>query len=158
VLGAALAAYPAARAGALTPLAIALAAVAGASLLVTLPGRVSLLVSSLFALATEYVIVEATERADPGSVLVYAPGLVVLCELVFWADELPASGHVEGVPERLLLVAAVAVAAALLALVALAGRTVQLGSAFGAALVGGGAAVCLLAFPLALLRHRRSGA
>lgn len=159
MLAAALAAYPALVAGVLTPLAGSIAALALLSLLLPLlwSGRGAWL--PVLLLATEYVLVETSGRAGGGSVIGFAAGLVVVCELLFWSAELPRRGRVDSavVSMRLLWLTVVLVATGLLALLALLATAVRLDSALDATLLGTFAATLLLAIPYALLHRRDRG-
>ena len=110
---------------------------------------------ALFALAAEYVVVETTGRVAAATVIAYAVGLILCAELLLWAAELPSLAVADRaiVADRLVALGAVAVAAALLALVALAGSGVRLPGAFAAALLGAIAAAALLGLPMLLLRR-----
>jgi hypothetical protein len=110
----------------------------------------------LLLLGAEYVIVESSGQAATVSVLFYAAGLIVLCELLFWLAELPVAATVDGaaIGRRLLALALIGVVAASLALVTLLATSVRLSSAFGAVVLGALAATALLAIPLLLLRWR----
>lgn len=111
----------------------------------------------MFTLASEYVVVEATGRAEPVSVVAYAVGLIVLAELLLAAAGFAADARADRalVVETAVTVGALAVAAALLALVTLAAATVRLPGSFEAALLGSAAAVALLALPWLLLTRRQ---
>jgi hypothetical protein len=110
---------------------------------------------ALFALASEYAIVEIAGRAGAVSLVVYAVGLICLCELVFWFGELAATTSVDAgvVVGRLAFLAAIALAAALLALVSSVAGGLHLPGAFASALIGTAAVVVLLALPRLLLRR-----
>lgn len=144
------------RSGKLTPLIDALGAVALLSLLLPLFWRGRGTWLPLFLLGAEYVIVESRGQAATVSVLFYATGLIVLCELLFWLAELPVAATVDGaaIGRRLLALALIGVVAASLALVTLLATSVRLSSAFGAVVLGTLAATALLAIPLLLLRWR----
>jgi hypothetical protein len=155
-LAAGLAFYPSIHASNLSALVDALEAAGLVGLLLPLLWRGRGLWISFFLLAAGYATVEASGHAAIVSVVAYAPGLIVLCELVFWAAELPLGAYVETtvIARRLLSLALTAVAAALLALVALMGTYVRLSSGLEAAVVGALAAALLLVIPLVLLRGR----
>lgn len=106
-------------------------------------------------LGAEYVVVESTGHVSAVSVVAYAAGLIVLCELIFWLAELPAATiDAAVVVRRLLLLALTGVAAASASSVALLGGSVRLGSVIVALLLGGLAAAALLTIPLLLVRER----
>jgi hypothetical protein len=154
-VAAGLAAYPMLAAGALGPLVDPLGGVGLLFVLAAILRRRRFVGAALFTLALEYVLVEATGRAGPGSVLAYAVGLIVLSELLLLGGELPRAAIADRslAVGALVLLAGVALAAALLALVALAATTVRLPGAFEAALLGTTGAVALLALPRLLLRR-----
>ena len=86
MLACVLAAYPIV----VTTRALAFAVVPLAALgvlfaLLALLFRVRFAAGALFALAVEYVLVEVTGHAGGLSIIGYAVGLVVLCELLFWS-------------------------------------------------------------------------
>lgn len=110
----------------------------------------------LLLLGAEYVVVESSGRAGAVSVVIYAPGLIVLCELLFWLAELPPATAIDAVAigRRLFSLALIGVVAATLALLTLLTTSVRLNSAFEALLLGALAAVALLTIPLLLLRRR----
>jgi hypothetical protein len=150
-----LATYPIVVAGVLAPLIAALAGIALLCTLLAIVSRRRFVGAALFALAAEYVVVEATGRAAASSVVAYAVGLIVLSELLLLAAELPRRGLVDAtvVASELLVLGGTALAAALLALVALAASAVRLPGGFEAALLGSVAAVAVLGIPLLLLRR-----
>lgn len=113
--------------------------------------------AALFVLASEYVVVEATGRADPVTVVAYAVGLIVLAELLLAAADFAADARADRtvVSETAVTVGAVALAAALLALITLAAATVRLPAVFEAALLGSAAAIALLALPWLLLNRQQ---
>jgi hypothetical protein len=113
--------------------------------------------AALFTVASEYVVVEATGRAEPVSVVAYAVGLIVLAELLLTAAEYAAHARADRtlVIEKAVAIGRAAVAAALLALVTLTAATVRLPAGFEAALLGSAAAVALLALPWLLLTRQR---
>jgi len=150
-----LATYPIVVAGVLAPLIAALAGIALLCTLLAIVSRRRFVGAALFALATEYVVVEATGRAAATSVVAYAVGLILLSELLLLAAELPRRGLVDAsvVASGLLALGGIALAAALLALVTLAASAVRLPGGFEAALLGSVAAVALLGIPLLLLRR-----
>jgi hypothetical protein len=110
----------------------------------------------LLLLGAEYITAESSGQVGAVSVVAYAAGLIVLCELVFWLAELPAAAAIETgvIVRRLLQLALTGVAAVSVAPVALLGTSVRLGSAIGALLLGVLAAALLLAIPLLLVRQR----
>ncbi len=151
-----LAGFPMLRGGRLTPLVDILGAAALLSLLLPLLWRSRGTWLLLFLLGSEYAIVESSGHAAAVSVLAYATGLIVLCELLFWLAELPAAASVDlaAIRGRLLALTLIGGAAASLALVTLLATSVRLSSAFGAVLLGALAAAALLTIPLLLLRQR----
>jgi hypothetical protein len=112
---------------------------------------------ALFVLAGEFVAVDASGRVSPATVVAYAAGLLVVCELLVWSAELPTAALADQafVARRLLVVTTLALAAAVLALLALAATSLRVPGAFEAALIGGAAAAALLALPEALARRFR---
>jgi hypothetical protein len=162
VLAAALAAYPLVRAGSLLPAVAALAVVGLPCTLLAIFVRARFAGVTLFTLAAAYVLVEATGRAGRFSVVAYAAGLVVLAELLLWPAQMPSGARVDRRAVTLWLrnVAAVAVAGAVLGIVALAASGFQIPGTSAGALVGGAAALALLALPRLLLGRmgeRRKG-
>jgi hypothetical protein len=155
ILAAGLAAYPVLSAGRLAPLTGLLAAIGLLCVLTAVLGRGRLAGPALFALATEYAIVEATGHAPAASVIAYAAGLIVVSELLLWAAQLPraASADRAVAAGQLMTLAAITLAAALLALAVLAAAGLRLPGALAAALLGTAAAVALLALPWLLLRR-----
>jgi hypothetical protein len=153
-----LAVYPALSAGKLAPLVYSLTGAALCFLLLPLLWHGRGVWLPLFLLATAYTVAESFGHVRIASVPAYAAGLIVLCELLFWAAELPPSARVDlaVVGGRLLSLAVIAVAAVALAPIALLATTLQVSSALFAALLGSLAASMLLAIPLVLLRARGS--
>jgi hypothetical protein len=150
-----LAVYPMHDAGRLRPLVEGLGALALLSLLLPLLWRGRGAWLPLLLLGAEYITAESSGQVGAVSVVAYAAGLIVLCELVFWLAELPAAAIETGViVRRLLQLALTGVAAVSVAPVALLGTSVRLGSAIGALLLGVLAAALLLAIPLLLVRQR----
>lgn len=156
MLAAGLAAYPVVQAGALGRAVLLLAVLAMVCVVaaVVLWGRLAGV--ALFLLAAEYVVVEATSRVGPLSIVVYAVGLIVLFELLLWSAELPRRAVVDRAvaTHRVLSLGLIASAAALLALVALAAAGLSLGGAYRGALIGVVAAVLLIGSPWVLVRGR----
>lgn len=156
MVAAGLAAYPALSAGYLAPLAYSLTGAALCFLPVPLLWRGRGIWLPLFLLAAAYMVAESFGHARVASVPLYAAGLIVLCELLFWSAELPLSARVDPavVLSRLLSLALIALAALVLAPIALLATRLQVSSALFAALLGSLAAATLLAIPLILLRER----
>jgi hypothetical protein len=155
-LAIALAVYPALHAGDLSLYILSL----GAAALCLLPipllrfGRGAW--PPLFLLALEYALAESFADAPVSRLPVYAAGLIVLAELLFWAAELPFSARIDRgvVGARLLsLVLVASLAAALASLTLLAGE-LEVSSALLAAVLGVLAASTLLATPWLLMRER----
>jgi hypothetical protein len=142
------------HAGVLAPLVGLLGGLGLLFVAVAILRRGVLLGAGLFSLAAEYALVETTGRVAAGSVVAYAVGLVLLCELLLWLAELPSAAAVDRriVVDRLLALAAVGSGAALAALVVLAATGLRVGTGFEAALLGTAAALALLALPLLLVR------
>lgn len=150
-----LAVYPMHNAGRLRPLIEGLGAVALLSLLLPLLWHGRGAWWPLLLLGAEYITAESSGHVGAVSVVAYAAGLIMLCELVFWLAELPAAAIERGViVRRLLQLALIGVAAVSVAPVALLGTSVRLGSAIGALLLGVLAAALLLTIPLLLVRQR----
>jgi hypothetical protein len=148
--------YPTRDAGRLRPLVEGLGALALLSLLLPLLWRGRGAWLPLLLLGAEYITAESSGHVGAVSVVAYAAGLIVLCELVFWLAELPAATAIETgvIVRRLLQLALTGVAAVSVAPVALLGTSVRLGSAIGALLLGVLAAALLLTIPLLLVRQR----
>lgn len=144
------------RAGSLVPAVTALTVLGLVFTVLGLFFRVRFAGAALFALAAEYVLVEAAGRANTFSIVAYAAGLVVLAELLFWLGQLPASALVDRRAVTLWLrnVVALAVAGALLALLALVASGYQLPGTLAGTLVGCAAAAVLLTLPWLLLKKR----
>jgi hypothetical protein len=151
-----LAAYPIVVAGSAIFAVVPLAALGLVCALLALFFRVRFAAAALFALATEYMVVEATGHASGLSIVVYAVGLVVFCELVFWVGQLSPSTRADWavVVRRLLGLGLAGVGAAVLALIALAAGGLRLAGGFQGALIGAAAAAALLALPWLLVRRR----
>jgi hypothetical protein len=113
-----------------------------------------------FLLGAEYIVAETTGRVGAYSVVVYAAGLIAVCELLLWSIELPASARIGVIVigRRLLSLTTLTLAALGLAAVALLATYTRLSSAFEATALGAIAAVVLLSLPYLLLHwHGRSG-
>jgi hypothetical protein len=156
-LATALAVYPMLDTGRLGLLVDGLGAAALLSLLLPLLWRGRGTWTVLFLLGAEYVLAESFGHVGAVSVMVYAAGLIGLCELLFWLAELPAAASIDAavIGRRLLLLALTGVAAATLAMMALLATSVRLSSALAALMLGALAAAALLAIPLLLLRGQR---
>lgn len=143
------------RAGSLLPAVVALAAVGLPCTLLAIFVRARFAGAALFTLAAAYVLVEVTGRAGRLSVVAYAAGLVALAEILLWSAQLPSSARVDTRAVTLWLrnLAAIAVAGAALGVVALAASGFQIPGATAGALVGGAAALALLALPWLLVRR-----
>jgi hypothetical protein len=157
LLAAALASYPLIGAGRLAPLLAALGALGELLVVAAAAWRGRGLAPALVVLGAEAVTAEATGDLPPASVVAYAAGLIVLAELLSWVGELPWRARIDAsfAAERLLLLAGLALAGALLALVALAAGGATVLGGLDAALVGFPAAIALLVLPHLLVR--RSG-
>ena len=158
LLAGGLAAYPVLRAGALAPIVEPLAVLAGLSAIAAVVLRGRLTGVALFLLATEYVVVEVRSRVTPLSVIVYAVGLILLCELLLWSGQLPRKAAVDRAiaTQRVLTLGLIALAAALLALMTLVAAGLRPGGSVQGALVGVAAAIVALLVPRVLLRRRRA--
>lgn len=148
------------RAGTLTRAVAVLAVLAMLCVIVAVVLRGRLTGAALFLLAAEYVVVEATSRVGSLSIIVYAVGLIVLCESLLWSAQLPRRAVADQaiVTQRVLSLSLIASAAALLALLTLAAARMSLGGAYRGALIGVAAAVMVLALAWALLRRSRGDA
>ena len=151
-----LAVYPMHDAGRLRPLVEGLGALALLSLLLPLLWRGRGAWLPLLLLGAEYITAESSGQVGAVSVVAYAAGLIVLCELVFWLAELPAAASIDRsvVVRRLLTLALTGVVAAALAPLALLATSLHLSSPVAALLLGALAAVLLLTIPLLLVRQR----
>lgn len=111
---------------------------------------------ALFALAAEYVVVEATSGVEPVSIVIYAAGLLVMCELLLWCGQLPRRGLADRaiVVRRIVTLGLMVVAAVLLAIVALAAAGVGPIATVWGVLIGVAAAVVALLLPWLLVRRR----
>lgn len=154
LLAAGLGLYPSLAAGRLASLTGLLGAVGVACAITAVLARGLYAAGALFSLAAEYVLAEVTGHVPPGSVIAYAVGLILVCELLLWAAWLPRRARADrAVAVRYLAwLAAMAAAAALLALAVLAAASLRLPSALVAAVLGIAAAVALLALPWLLGR------
>ncbi len=157
VLAAALAGYPLAYAGDLTPPAALLAGLGLLFVLAAAVFRVRFAVAvGLFALAAEYVLVEVTDHVATVSIAGYAVGLVVLAEVLLWSGQLPSPARMDvAVVTRWLRgVAATALAGAALALVVLAAAGFRMPGVLTGTIAGAAAAAVMLALPWLLVRRR----
>jgi hypothetical protein len=121
--------------------------------------RVRLTGPALFVLAGEYLVVEVADQVPTVSVVAYAVGLVVLCEILHFHGRLPASGTVDlrVIAERLLHLGVVGVGAAVIAVLVLVVGGLRTLAALEAGLVGMTAAVLLCVIPWVLIRRAGSG-
>ena len=112
--------------------------------------------AAVFILAVEYTIVEVTDRVGSLSIVAYAVGLVVLCELLLWFGRLPTRGLADAsaVVGQLRGIGLLGLAAALLALVALAAAGLRIPGALAGTIAGSAAAIILLALPRFLVTRR----
>ncbi len=106
-------------------------------------------------IAAEFMVAEASGRLPASSIVLYATGLITVCELVLWPAGLPPQAEVEWdvVGRRLIQIASFAGAGALLSAATLLPTFIRLDSAILAALLGGAAAIGLLAIPWLLVRR-----
>jgi len=152
-----LATYPILRAGPLTRVAVPLAVIALLLVLSSVIWRGRLTEAVLFFVAGEYLIVQVTDHVSTLSVVGYAAGLVVLCELLFFGAGLPQSGTVDSgvIVERLLRLTLTGVGAAVVAVLVLAVGGWRTTGVVKAALIGMAAAIVLCGLPWLLTRRRR---
>jgi hypothetical protein len=155
-----LAVYPLLEAGRVTALVDVLAGVGTLCVLFSLTGLAWFVPAGLLALGTELVVADLFGRVEPAAVLLYAPGLLVLAELVYWSRSLtgPAIVQPAVVATRSAQLVACAVGAALAAFLALLGGSVHLSVALATGVVGVGASVALIGLVSALAGRLRSGA
>jgi hypothetical protein len=113
----------------------------------------------LFVLAGEYLVVEVAGRVPTVSVVAYAVGLLVLCEILNFHGRLPASGSVElrVIAERVLHLGVVGLGAAVIAVLVLVVGGLRTFDALAAGFVGIAAAVLLCVIPWVLIRRAGSG-
>lgn len=159
ILGCALGAYPVIDAAGLVPLTATLAVFGVFFVILAILLREHFIGVALLALAIEYLVAEATGSASTLSIGIYAVGLIVLCELVFWTRRLADCARVDTsvVTGWLRGVALIGIAAALLAVLALAATGCQIPGSVTAAIVGSTAAVALLALPWLQTGSRHAG-
>ncbi|MBN1322147.1 MAG: hypothetical protein JXA87_15045 [Thermoleophilia bacterium] len=114
--------------------------------------------AALFLLAAEYALVELDSRVGPASIVLYAAGLVVLCELLLWSGQLPRRAVADRavVVQRVVTLGLIALGAVLVALSVLAAAGTSVGGSYQGPLVGVAAAVVVLLVPWVLLRRKRS--
>jgi hypothetical protein len=137
-----------------------LAGVGVLSVLLAVTLRVSSAITvGLFALAAEYVLLEAAGHVATFSIVAYAAGLVVLAEILLWLRQLPSSARVDAavVAGWARGVALIALGTIVLTVVVLAAAGLQIPGAVSGALAGAAAVVFLLALVWALGRGRRAG-
>jgi hypothetical protein len=158
VLGCALAAYPVVRAGDVRPIAVALAIVGVLAAILALVARTSFVGAALCALAVEYLLTEATGSVSTVSIVAYAAGLVVLCELLFWGSGLRAGSRADGsvVAAWVGRVVLIGAGSALLAVAVFAVTRFRMEASFVAAIVGSVAVVVLFALPWLLARTKKA--
>jgi len=116
-----------------------------------------LLPLTLALLATCFLIRAEVGRMGPLAVIVYAAGLLVLCELGYAGQALPRGALVDSslVLRRLLLVAGTGAGGALVALVALLGGSLRAASALEPTLIGIVGSIALMTVIAALVRRQR---
>ena len=147
------------RAGSLWPLIDSLAALAVALLVMSLLLRVDLAAFPLFLLAGAYLIAEASGHCATISIVAYAAGLIVLCELQYWSKALPGTLEVDRAvtAHRLLALALIGGSAGMLSLITLAAAFLKLPEALGAVTLGAAASVTLLGLALLVARKSHPG-
>jgi hypothetical protein len=157
VIAGTLAVFPAVEAGSLLRLTAPLAVVGVLLVILAVVWLGRLTGAALFILAAEYLAVEVAGRVPTVSVVAYAAGLSVLCEILFFHDLLRASDAVDRrvVGERLLYLGIVGSGAALIAALVLVAGGRWTFAALEASLAGMAAAVLLCAIPWVLARHGR---
>ena len=137
------------NAGELLPLTATLAALGVVFVSLALFLRPGLVAAALVALTAEHLIAEATGSVSTFSLAISGVGLVVLVELVFWAQQLVVCARVDGaaVTGWLRGIALIAAASGLLAMVALAATGFRTPGALAGTVIGAAAAVVLIALP-----------
>lgn len=148
-LGCALAAYPVVNTDDLLALTATLAGLGVVFVSLALFLRPGFVAAALVVLTAEYLITEATGSVSTPSLALSGVGVVVLIELVFWAQQLAVCARVDGsaVTGWLRGIALLAVASGLLAMVALAATGFQTLGALTGTVIGAAAAVVLIAVP-----------
>lgn len=118
---------------------------------------VALVGAALACLIAEYLLAEATGSAATASIVAYAAGLVVLCELVFTAERLRGLDRVDVavLTSWLRRLALVALSSAALALVVLAAATLRKTGSLALTVIGSAAAVVIVSLALAVGRGDR---
>jgi hypothetical protein len=146
LLGAALAAYPLAGAGRAAPAAWPLAGLSLALLALSLR-QIRLLGLVLIALTAELAVRELVAHVPAGVVVAYGAGLLLLCELVAWAESLRSRALVDPavVVRRIAQLSVVAMLAAGASGLTLAAGGITSPDAFAAGLAGAAAVAALLA-------------
>jgi hypothetical protein len=110
--------------------------------------------AALTCLVGEYLLTEAAGSVATVSLVFYAAGLLVLCELIFLADQLRALARVDGpaVAAWLRQLALTGTASAVLAVVTLAAARLRVAGSLTITIVGSAAVVILLGLPWFLSR------
>jgi hypothetical protein len=111
--------------------------------------------AALTCLAGEYLLTEAAGSVATVSLVFYAAGLLVLCELIFLAGQLRALSRVDGAGLAAWLrhLALTGVASAVLAVVTLAAARLRVAGSLTITIVGSAAVVILLGLPWFLSRR-----
>jgi surface polysaccharide O-acyltransferase-like enzyme len=135
-----------------------LVALAIVTLALALVLRVNLVALPLFLLAAGYLVAELSGHCAAVSVIAYAAGLIVVCELIYWSQAIPGALEVDRKISEYRLLALISIAAfsALLSLIALSASFLQIPAAIAAVVLGAAASVALLG--LALVAARSSHA
>jgi len=156
LIAAVLAGYPLVYAGDLTAAAALLAALGLLFVVVTVISRTRFAVAAgLFALAAEYVLVEASDRVGVVSIIGYAAGLVVLAEILVWLEQLPypARMDVTVLSRWLQGVGLIGLSAAGLAVIVLAAAGLRIPGAVSGAIAASLAVLLLIAIPWLLIKR-----
>lgn len=136
-----------------------LAVVALALLATSIGWRGRMTTAVLFTLGAEYLTVLLAGRVALVTVIAYAAGLIVLCELLFFAAQLPSTGAVETavIVGQLVRLALIAAGSAAVAILVVSATALQRPEATYVKIVGVVAAVLLCSLPWLLLLGRRDG-
>ena len=158
ILGCALAAYPVINAARLAPLAATLAVLGLLFVILAIFLKEQFIGIALLTLTVQYLVTEATGSVSTLSIGVYAVGLIVLCELVFWTRRLAACARVDTsvVTGWLYGVALLGVAAALLTVTAFAATGLRIPGCVTATDVVSAAAVAVLDMPWLLAKPKHA--
>jgi hypothetical protein len=148
--------YPAVGADELLPVVATLAVLGVVFIAAALLRWTRLVAAALVCLGGEYLLTEAAGSVTTLSIVAYAAGPVVLCELVLWAAQLRVAARVDASVvfawlRRLVLLA---IGSAVLALAVLAATGLQMKGSLTVTIVGAVAVVVLVALPLLLMRGR----